>query len=154
NKRGSEVQKDQEHGNGRGDDGFEKRAGNRADRALDELCTVVHANDAYSLGQADLQLLDLVLDAARDFERVFAEAHQHHAADNLVAVLLKNAAAKARPECHMGQVAELQESLARHGQNDILQIVYSLFGIEGAAVGDTGPEPANAADEVLAVGLL
>ena len=80
------------------DHGLDDRAGDGADRPLDQRSAVVERDDPDAARQADLQLADLRLDPARDLERVLAVGHQDHAAGDLVAVLLQDAPAEAGPD--------------------------------------------------------
>ena len=75
--------------------------------SLDDVGAVVEGDDSdlrdaavgeRLLRQARLQLLDLLLDPFDDVQRVFAVAHQHHAADRLDAGLVQRAAAELRAE--------------------------------------------------------
>ena len=65
-------------------------------RLVDQRGAVVERDDPHALGQPGLEGRDLLLDPARDLQRVLAVAHQHHAADDLLAVLLQDAAAEGR----------------------------------------------------------
>ena len=84
-----------------------------ADRALDQRRAVVERDDPNAARQAGLKLADLGLDAARDLERVFAVGHQDHAAGDLVAVLLEDAAAEAGAERDVGDLGEPDRAAIR-----------------------------------------
>ena len=93
-----------QHGQ-RGDDHLvREHFGQRVDRAVDQPRAVVERHDAHAVGQARLQLVDLLLDPPGDVERVLAVAHHHHAADRFVAVFLQHAAAELRAEADGGQI--------------------------------------------------
>ena len=96
--RAAEVHQDQQDRQ-RGDDHLvREHLGDRVDRPVDQPRAVVERHDPHALGQARLQLVDLLLDPLGDLQRVLAVPHHHHAADRLVAVLFQHAAAELRAE--------------------------------------------------------
>src|SRR5262249_29687017 len=125
------------------------------DGPADEPGAVVGRDDAHALGQAGLQLLDLLLDALGDGQRVLAVPHQDHAAGDLVAVLLEDAAAELLAELHDGHVADVDRLATALLDDGVLQVAqHPLPGVL-AALGVLGrAEPADAADQVLGVALL
>ena len=100
------VKQTPEHAQRGRDHGLDDRAGDRADRPLDQRSAVVERHDPNAARQAGLQLADLGLDPARDLERVLAVGHQDHAAGDLVAVLLEDAPAEAGAERDVGDLGE------------------------------------------------
>ena len=93
------------------------------------------------VGQARLQLLDLLLDALGDGQRILAVPHQHDAAGHFVAVLLEDAAAELRAELHGGDVLDVDRRAVDLLDDGVFDVVLVL-------------DPADAADDVLGVVLL
>ena len=93
------------------------------------------------VGQAGLQLLDLLLDALGDGQRILAVAHQHDAAVDFVAVLLEDAAAELRAELHRGDVLDVDRRAVDLLDDRVLDVLLVL-------------DPADAADDVLGIVLL
>src|SRR5262249_47760935 len=125
------------------------------DGPVDEPGAVVGRYDAHALGQAGLKLLDLLLDGLGHGERVPAVAHQHGAAGDLVAVLLEDAAADLRAELHDRHVPDVNRGAAALLDDGVLQVPQDpLPGVLAALRVLGGPEPADAADQVLGVALL
>ena len=115
--------------------------GERVDGAVDEVGPVVGWNDADVFGQARLQVLNLGLDALCDSERVFPVSHEHDAADDFVAVLLQDVAAKLRADLNYGHGPDIDRRAAHLFDDDVLDIAQRL-------------DPADAANQVFGVVLL
>src|SRR6187431_1331777 len=72
----------------------------RVDSTVNKSRAIVRGDDMNALGQARLELLNLVLDAFRHREWILTVPHEHSAARHFVAVLFKHAAAKLSAQLH------------------------------------------------------
>ena len=136
--RRAKVRQDQQDRNRRDDDLFPQRPCHGVNRRLDQPGAVVEGHDPHALGQAGLQLADLVLDPLGDREWVLAVAHQDHAADRLPTVLLQGAAPKLRSEVDAGNLLQVNGHTVAVGDDDVFEVVQP-------------PQPTYSADQVLGI---
>src|SRR5262249_36011737 len=97
--------------------------------------------DAHAFGEARLQFPDLLLDPLGDGERILTVAHEDHAARDLVAVLLEDAAAELGPQLYRGDVLDEDGGAVDLLDDGVLDVALVL-------------DPADPAYEVLGVVLL
>ncbi len=138
------MQQHHQHAQRGRDHGLDDGAGDGADRPLDQRRAVVERDDPNAARQAGLQLADLGLDPARDFERVLAVGHQDHAAGDLVAVFLQDAPAKAGAERDIRDLGEPDRAPAGQRHDDVFQVAHDAARrrtLSSPGVGDAPSQP-------------
>ena len=132
NRHQTAAQVQQEDGADQGDDEhfFEELLDEVVDGPLDERGAVVLGDHIHADRQPLLEVVDLGLDVADDFERVFAGAHDDDAADDFaLAVGLRQSAANIGPQMHVGDVLQVDRRTAGCGlDDDPFEIINALLG--------------------------
>src|SRR5262245_59654877 len=114
-------------------DGFlSQRFLKRVHRFADDVGAVVERDDSHRHLPAPecrdlkpgLNLLDLVLDAFQDVERILAVTHHNHAAHRLSAGVVQGAAAELWSHLHGGHVTDRDGRPAFLSNDDLAQIVF------------------------------
>src|SRR5258708_5716814 len=89
---------------------------------MNQSATVVERRDPSSLGQAGLQVCDLLLYGVDDFESIGAGTNHDHSADRFFPIPIKHAAPEIWAEVYVGDIAQVDGSAITCGEHNIVDI--------------------------------